>query len=713
MTDSTPNEPTTDPQLDLSSAAQSVDVGDASMMLEEVHTTASKRRRRRNVLGGLAAAGTLAISGAVIATVAGGDDGGDLIVSAPATEPEVADEAPAEEAPEPVAPTTTALPVVDATAPPSEAVAVVPNSAGGQVVSDPAFDEQFGNVRLLEWNGGFLVVRQSFEPQALPGELPDEISEKFSQEVIDFFADGLPPTIDEAIAQLQEAGLYEEVEAVVLADSTVFDAIYSIPSSQNTDFRFSPDGIEWEDIDVQLPDPDVQVWNMMSTGSRLAVLVDPVGSTPIGTDGTSQAPMQVLSTTDLVNWTSQEISRPPQPVDLPEFANFQVYADPIVGNNQFWTVTVNSFTDVDHLSLIDPELRREIETSNRGYGLSTDDLGITIEIILEDGTDESLRFTWEELGVESSDLINGEGQRFTYTGEWGGGPATQTLDETNEYHGQVVTITDGIARSDRDGQVSISTDGLTWQQFDGPISGYTEALIPYGDSLVAAGTDGQDRAMYVLDRAAGTWSPLTIEGLPESFSMSSRGNGVVTLYEFDEGFENGGRSTQSSSVQVAEVDGFRFELTVDFNETAAAGTYTLTNIETGEVVVTETAEALYEEDSFEFAREADDVNGTEDGLRLLDPQTGDELVAIPFSAMDYTTLDADGNEIVFDPLDEPMQPSEWLLATDGTNWVVDQISEGGSFDDEQGPVGFGDAVVANGVVLVAMYDGTFVRYEFG
>ncbi|MFT6390938.1 MAG: hypothetical protein ACJA14_000445, partial [Ilumatobacter sp.] len=112
----------------------------------------------------------------------------------------------------------------------------------------------------------------------MPTELPEEISTQFSQEVNDFFADGLPATIDEATTQLQEAGLYEEVEAVVLANPAVFDAIYSVPTTQVIDVRFSPDGVEWEDIDVVLPDPNAQFWNMMSTGSRLALLSDPNAS---------------------------------------------------------------------------------------------------------------------------------------------------------------------------------------------------------------------------------------------------------------------------------------------------------------------------------------------------------------------------------------------------------------------------------------------------
>ena len=203
---------------------------------------------------------------------------------------------------------------------------------------------------------------------------------------------------------------------------------------------------------------------------------------------------------------------------------------------------------------------------------------------------------------------------------------------------------------------------------------------------------------------------MTIEGLPENFSASTRGSGIVTLYEYD-GFENGGRLTAVGSRSSGEVDGYRLELNVTFDNSSATGTYTLTRLETGEVVSTETTDALYESVNFEFASEDYDIDGGEGGFRFFDPETGEELVSIPFSVMENITIGADGEEIVFDPNEEPMQLAEWLLATDGTNWVIDQINEGGS--TEEGLVGFGDAVVANGFVLVSMYDGTFVRYELG
>jgi hypothetical protein len=552
-------------------------------------------------------------------------------------------------------------------------------------------------------------VHQSSQPQALPTELPEEISTQFSQEVNDFFADGLPATIDEATTQLQEAGLYEEVEAVVLANPAVFDAIYSVPTTQVIDVRFSPDGVEWEDIDVVLPDPNAQFWNMMSTGSRLALLSDPNAS---GAGGVvTETPMQMFSTTDLVNWTSQEIPQPARPIDLPEFVDVQVYAEPLVGNDQFWAVTVNSYVNVDPLSLLDSETRDQIQASSGGYGTSTDDLGVTISVGQEDGTSENLRFSWVELGVESPGTLNGDGQRISYVGAWGGGPAVQTFDDPNGYREQPVTIAGGLARSDQDGQVSISSDGETWEQFDAPFDGYAEALLAYGDSVVAFGVDGDERVITALDRSTGDWSPLTIEGLPENFSANTRGNGIATLYEFEDGFENGGRLQPTGSRSSGEADGYRFELNVTFDISSATGTYTLTRLETGEVVSTETTDALSDSENFEFASEVFDIDGGEGGFRFFDPETGEELVSIPFSVLENITIGADGEEIVHDQNEDALQPAEWLLATDGTNWVIDQINEGGN--PEEGLVGFGDAVVANGFLLVSVYDGTLVRYELG
>ncbi len=80
--------------VELSAAADGVEVGDAATMLTAVRSTATRRRRRRNTVVGLAAVGTLVVSGVIVANLVGGNDGDDLIVSAPVTEPatsEVAD----------------------------------------------------------------------------------------------------------------------------------------------------------------------------------------------------------------------------------------------------------------------------------------------------------------------------------------------------------------------------------------------------------------------------------------------------------------------------------------------------------------------------------------------------------------------------------------------------------------------------------------------
>ena len=186
--------------VELTAAADGVEVGDAATMLAVVRTTATRRRRRRNTVVGLAAAGTLVVSGVIVANLVNGGDGDDLIVSAPATEPSTTD------SPEPDDDTAPATVVADAPGDVTEVAAgdpvpvrLVPAEATDVVDPGVTIDAAVGGqTRLFRWQDGFLSIRTTYEPQPLPTELPQEIVDQFPPEVVELFADGLPPTIKEA-----------------------------------------------------------------------------------------------------------------------------------------------------------------------------------------------------------------------------------------------------------------------------------------------------------------------------------------------------------------------------------------------------------------------------------------------------------------------------------------------------------------------------------
>lgn len=715
---------------DLAAVADDIDVGDADAMLTAVRGAATARRRRRSAVLGVAAVGTLAVSGIVLANVVSDDGSADVLLSADSVP--TSTEAPADVDTAPP----TVVPVVPATVPAATGepipVQVVP--ANSILTSDPAFESEadFGNApQLFAWQDGFLAVRRDFEPQPLPTELPPEIVEQFSPEVVEFFADGLPPTIDEAIAQLEEAGLLDEVTAVVTSNPDVFDAIYATPTEVTVSVRFSTDGVEWSDVDANFPDELSQSYNVSVAGDRLVIVSD---GREVGPEGRSEASgeMTVLSSTDLVEWSRQTIPLPAAPTDLPDFVRVDTYPENLVANADRWMLRISTFSDVDILSLVDDDLRDRVQNGSGGYGMSSDADGITIEIyepqefepngdepldttaMIPNEPTEQIRFTWNELGLDGEPDNLNEQSSVAWTSDWVGAPvaSTEAIAGESDWYRTTTAVDAGFVTAARDG-VLFSADGITWSSVDAPVEGYIDNLVPVGDEVVAfvTGVDGTT-SQHQLDISTMTWTTIVIDGLPESFGVERSVNGAATLYENDSAGFGAGPTT---SVGTAEVNGFLVELRRTFFYDSGGATYTVTDIASGEVVSTESSDDVVSEESpFEFAEESYDVAG-EEGITFFDPATGEQMVKVPFEAMDYVVLDADGQPIPEQnfPDSEPSIPSRWMLATNGSSWIVEQLSEASSADTEEAYFGseIGDVAVNGDTVLISKFDGTFLRYD--
>ena len=703
----------------LDAAAASVDTGDAGAMLTEVRATVGRRRRRRQVAGGIAAVGVLGASGLVIANLSG-SNGDDLIVSAPASAPESVvdpDAQPDEEA--------TATTVEDTefdTAPPAATgpttLEVTP--ANIDIVSDDGLvieQTNVGNTQLFEWQGGFLALHDEYRPQPLPSELPDSVVEQFPQEVVDLFVDGLPPTIDEAIAMLQEAGLYDVVTEVVTGDPEVLDAIYSQPTEQITTARFSPDGVEWNDIDFEYPADGDQWADRSSTGDRFVVVsaVDD-GPGPGDPAGSSATAAQVWSSTNLIDWEVQTVPLEPRPVDLADFILYETGPGSIAVNDNGWILSTYTYVDVDAVSLLDDANRERSERGEIYAGSSWGPDGVTIEIYeANDSSDggmsdqgEALLVTWAELGLDAAPDGLDQNNSVDHASAWGGEP-------------QIVDL-DGASRGDRflgtdDGFVAygetlrFSPDGVAWTSLAVPIEAYVDWVIETENGLLVSTFDnlgGQVR--FLVDPAVGEFTPIELEELPTTAQSDTVGNDFAVLA--DHGPSSEVSFAFGGSLAVVESNGYRFELEVRFSgEKTAAATYTLTDIETGEVVSTESIEDLtgnLDETEFEFASEEYDVDGAgREGFRVFDPETGDELIAVAFESMTYTQLDDNGEEIpgstdVFPEFDEPQSPEMYLIASIGSSLVIEPLPSNPDF--------FVSSVAITGdAALVAGSDGSFTR----
>jgi len=703
-------------------AADTIDVGDATTMLATVHSTVGRRRRRRNAIVGVAAAGVLIASGVVVANLVGGDDGDDLIVSAPATEapttePDVDD---GEEAPSVTSVDDTGevhgSDGVEVTAGDSVPVRVVPASAEDIVDSGLTVEAaNVGQTHLLAWQDGFLSIRTTFEPQPLPAELPPEIAEQFPPEVVDLFPDGLPPTIDEAIQVLQEADLLDEVSQVLADNQDIYDAVYAEEAVVDTTVRFSTDGREWSDITADFPVADNYWSHVSTTTDRMVIGVESYDDEP-GTPGSPRA-IDVYSSTDLVEWELQQIPLASPPANDEYGSQFSTYLSGFAATDTGFIASTGSSFSADPFELLPPDVRDQVE--NSGYNsIGWGDDGITVEIfddtaeIPDNGESnpepiEVLTFTWEELGLEGPPDEDGRDSRATYVSTWGGQPT----EVESSGPGWFIGVGDHFVELGPEPRRS--TNGIDWTPIAAPDDGLVNGIVETsrGAALLVGDELGRS-TIYEGDLEAGDWSLIEVPGLPDNVGGQSWGRSVFLFQDFGESDTFGPDPSLDAvgTIQRAEVDGYRYELVVTHTADEYGASYTVTDIESGEVVVTESADGLSDEDdSFEFVQ---DGFGS-DQLRILDPATGDVVVDIPFDAMTQELINADGTTVdVTEPRaadavpdTEFAEPNHWVLANLDAGWVVEELGriQGG---EGRWPMG---AVVVDDIALVAWSDGTFTR----
>lgn len=689
----------------LGEAADAIDHGDSTAVLAQVRGTAARRRRRRQAAVGVAAVGALAASGLVIANITG-DNGDELIVSAPATDPVDSNgEGGEEEAVEP--PVETVGESTGSTPPTGSALVPVTASMSEGVVDDAlAIDQQnASDTQLYPWNGGFLAVHTQFLPQPLPTELPPEIAEQFPQEVLDLFPDGLPPTIDEATEILQDAGLYDVVADIVVSNPDVSAAIYSGRSERMTTVRFSPDGIEWRDIEMDLPVDSDRLSSFASTGDRFVVVSAVTGASP---SDTVQDPsvVEVWSSTDLVSWEPQIVSLAAPRSDLPDFVRTETFVTSVVANDNGWMVSVGSFTQVDPMALLDEEQTARAQEGG-GFGTSQSEDGVVVEIYPSgpagDGEVEQIEFTWEELGV--TEPPEDEQTTVAYTARWGGDVRESESGVAGTFgFANVVALDDGFAAFGTD--LRLSPDGLEWSTVELPDGGGVEWVIETDAGLIASGFDDEGTRFEVLfDTATSTFVPIELGDVPDQVGAEQRGRYHVTLTDYgDDQVDPFGPFGSSA---VVEANGYRFELEVRFGGEVESVSYVLTELETGDVVSTESLDPT-EGAEFEFAKEEYDIPDQLEGFRVFDPETGEELMAVPFEDFTYVQLDRDGEPIAgseFDAFVEavPSERTSWLVAAIGDSLMIEQI-EGSS-----GETYLSSVAVQGDIALIARSDGSMTR----
>lgn len=675
---------TPDPLNDqLADLADAIAVDDPQMSLSSVRATAARRSRRRNILGGAVAVAALAGGVLVVANVT--DNGGpdSIAIEGAQAETRTTDEesepdvGATGEAPD----GTTVVPGSPAEEPPSittrvETITATPRSISIGAGSETAETEVEW---VVPWQDGFLASRYNFTPQPLPGELPEEVTALFSPEVLDLFADGLPPTIEEATAMLSEAGLLDEVTAVLADNPEANEAVFSggSPQGPDADVVFSANGVDWEPIDFTTPDGTFGLYGVQSTGTRLAVATQVFSEPSEGADwgrGGEVGEIIVATTTDLVNWDITTVDVAERPAELPDVFFYSVSPGELAMTDDGWVLPVTAYSDIEVETLLPDDVRDRVQRSSGGFSTGWDDAGVTIEIMdgapvdtvpsesSEDGefreppVSETLTITWAELGVDPQDLeaMDGQPDSQVFASTWGAAP--MPVDGVNAW--SITAGGDGFY-SANGVSLSYSPDGIAWVSLDAPIEDLAINMVkpvPGGALAFADDIDGATQVLRVSG-SANNWELLEIPGVPTAFH-DALGNGTSASAMIAQGSEP--QEIEPTEITV-ESDGN----TMVMREEGRQMTVTVTDAD-GNVIADETHRWRPNDEptTWRYGRL---------GLEILDPESGDVIVTFDNAAMEAAYREQTDRYDNIEKFDE-FGSDLWLIATlTGDRWLVEDL----------------------------------------
>lgn len=739
-----PDEPVDDLSRELARAAEAVTTGDSDELFASVQHRAAQRRRRRSSIIGVAAVGALVMSGVVVAQLVGDGSGDDRLVSAPADEPvdsaadeEVPDEASSsvDEPMESEANEGEPVPVPDeeepvdgdvpAAVPSTEATDDAEASDGSTVTEavpvevrvvpsvvddvDAGLADAEGSLDLVlfPWQDGVLSVATSYAPQPLPAELPEEMRDAFPPEVLELFPDGLPPTISEATQILQDAGLLDEVTAVLSENPEISDAIYSQPSPEPTrTVRFSSDGEEWTEVDAALPS-GVDAWNgITSTGERLVAVRPVSGDGPDASVwGLPAMPvaLEIHSSSDLVDWSVQTV---PVPATA---TGGEVYVQSLAATESGFVLAFESVTDdpFDVFELLSPEMQERLQTGAFSYGQG--DEGVAISLSDPDDPAETLEtftFTWEELGLDGPPPDDIRPSVHRYVGRWDG-TAPTLVEQVPGGWSQISAVGDVFVETGPVAQWS--ADGLVWNPIELPGGDMVLSVAETGGghAVLANDTSGST-TLYVGDLRSGEWSPVSSPDLPTRASVERFGDGVMLLVDYGGPQFEDPFADAVGSREFAEVDGYRYELESTWGDEPVA-TYRVIELASGAEIVSETtAEGAFGDQLFEHLEHGGPFG---DSLQLLDPASGEVLVTIPYDVITREVVHPDGSVTDMSTVEMPappegeLVPEYWAVAFLDDGMVVQPLDLG-SDPGMAFPVA---AIGLDDVALIARSNGVITR----
>lgn len=600
---------------------------------------ATRRRRRRAVVGGGITVVAIALVGTVVANRDLGDDTLEFANPPETTQPDASGD---QSAPAPVTTPITTPP----TLPPAD--------------TDPAFDgvdttAPAGDlVQLLPWRDGFLRIAVLTEPQPL-GPIPEEISALFPDEVLALFPDGLPPTIEEATAILSEAGLLDEVTAVLSEHPEASEAIYATEAPPSTLVAgFTTDGASWTTSEMTMPGGYPGSFTV--SGDRLVTS----STGPVGDDG--QLEVTVAWTDDLATWNETSIDVVATESDVTPPFHQETYVNSIAVAGDRWVARVERHVWVDYESLLPADVRAELNDSQFGYGMSTSDTGLTIDIERADGPPQSYVFTWVELGYEDDPGVGFadiDSSQTLLVGTLDGGAEEIPAPAGGNAYGNVIA---GASEFYLVGEhLSASADGRTWSRVDGvPTDRYVASVVPLtnGDLFIMEASTGNEA--WLRNDGSFTQVELPDLGLPYGlWNSNPTGAWVVDLG--DQGYFE---EPPEPITVVVEYEGYELAVT----DGPDGSTYELADATTGEMIVDGVVGPGG--DDRDSIWEFDEETGTT--TVVIRDAAGAEVVRIPGALLTdaYNAAYESNSGSSVGPAEE-WTPDFWLIATaDGVDWLT-------------------------------------------
>lgn len=702
-----PHMDTPDPLNDqLAHLADAITVDDPQMSLTSVRDAAARRRRRRLAIGGTAAVAALVGGVLVIGSVTGNDESDTIAIDGANAETPTTDEASgsADNAPADTTADTTSSEDVPVNSP-SIATTRVETIAASSAPIEIGFGDAAAESPIewiVPWQDGFLAGRSIFTPQPLPGELPEEITALFPQEVLDLFADGLPPTVQEATAMLSEAGLLDVVTEVLADNPEANTAVFSVePQTPDVEVVFSVDGIDWEPIDFTPPEGTVGLYDIRSTGTRLAVATQTFTPPPLiaggGNLNDQVGDIIVATTTDLTNWDVTTVAVGERPADLPDVFNYFVSPGTLAMTDSGWVLPTNIFSDIDIESLLPRDALDNAQNGGGGYGTSYDDAGVTVELLGEYTTEtaspesgdevefsepsviETLTFTWEELGVDPQHLddVDQQPESQVFASAWGGTPVP--VEGINAW--SVVAGGDGFYSAAGD-TLDYSPDGVTWTSLNLPVDDLSVGTVKAlpDAALVFAGDDDGATQVFRVSGANDQWELLDIPGAPTAM-WDVLGNGSSAPAMLIDGNEP--VIPEPTEITV-ESDGYTLVMGQD-----RAVMSVLVTAASGDVVADETHnwQSNDEPTTWRYGRS---------GIDIIDPESGDVIVTFGNDVLEQAYSEQTDRDDQFQEFD----PDLWLVATvTGDRWLVEDLDTTVDFN-RAGP----GSLAINGTMLILSLD---------